>query len=469
MDEQRKWIKTCSYKLITTVAEWEEYKKTAGLRVACDLETTGLNPYRHKVVGVSLCCEAGVAVYIPLNHTSNNFEGIEYFLKDFADFCKNRVIIFYNAKFDVEFLRNNDVPVPEYEDVMVSVYLNFPDAPSRGLKDSSDRLLGHKMISLKELFDPESPFYSYPETEEEKKAWELELEKAAKKNKPPRKRKVKETDFSILPPTGYACDYACSDVDMTFRLDVMLEKERATQSHVYNIERRLMPIVLEMENNRVMLDSDYFARMIRTVFNKLLMSEMKIFEAAGKKFDINSPKQTGDVLVGLGIPLPKHEKTGNLITDKKTLSIMQTEFPIIGDILTYRKYYKAISGYLMKLYQGGLDPTGVRFSFNQLATATGRFSSGKDKNQEVTNKRDLDSGYIGVNAQNIQANSEAIWFEATRIKNRRLKEDNTLCFEDIPAVLSSEEVELFENLKDRNKEPKIPKRKPVKEEVNAIG
>lgn len=136
---------------------------------------------------------------------------------------------------------------------------------------------------------------------------------------------------------------------------------------------------------------------------------------------------------------------------------MQDEYPIIRDILTFRKYYKAISGYLMKLYQGGLNKDGARFSFNQLATATGRFSSGKDKNQDISNSKDQDSGYISVNAQNIQANSEATWFEATRIYTRRLKSDNTVCFQDKPFVLSDEQIEIFNTLKERNKKDKAEK------------
>ena len=445
-DADRKWISKCNYFLIQNLQAWEEWKKQECSIVSLDIETAGLNPDKHVVAGISLCVKEGEACYIPLNHSSGNFEDVDYFIKDLPQYLSKKTVLAYNAKFDIWFLKTAfGMDIQNYEDVMISSHMDFPDALSKGLKPTTLRLIGKKQIELKELFDPKSIYYS--------------VKLLPGEEKPKRRKKVSHEDFCNLYPEGYPCDYACSDVDMTFRIYKLTEKERIEQKDIYNIEKQLLYLVLKIENNRVILDADYFSRVLRVVFQKMVILEKKIFDQVGRKYNILSPAQTADILVEMGVPLPKNDKD-NYITDKSQLQIFTKDYPLISDILTYRKYSKAISGYLLKLYMGGLDERGVKFRFNQVAAATGRFSSsGKDKAEGAENvsAKDQDSDFIAVNAQNITANSEADWFKAKKIKQRRLKDTGQICYTEETSRLTEEEIAVFETLKERLKETKSKK------------
>lgn len=450
---EHEWIKECDYRVIRTIEEWEAWKKPFPEILSFDIETEGLNPEKHRIAGFVFCKEPGKAIYIPLNHVGNNFENVEYLLKDLQEIFKKVTVLAYNAKFDVNFVKVvYGLEIPNFEDVQISVHMDFPDALKKGLKQATDKLIGKKQIELKELFNPKGPYYSvfHPPGEE----------------RPKRSVKVSHKDFCSLYPEGYPCMYACSDADMTLQVYRMTEKERLTQKGIYDIENKLIKLVLAVENNRVMLDADYYCRLIRLIYQKLLLLEERIFEQTGK-YNILSNPQTAEILVSMGVPLEKNEK-GNYVTDKKALALFSEKFPILKEILLYRQYVKAIGGYLLKLYMGGLDTRGVKFRFNQVATATGRFSSsGKDKTEgdANTSAKDQDSDFIAVNAQNITGNAEAEWFKGKRIMRRRLKDTGEECYKYEVARLTEEEIELFTNLKDRLKEPKVSKRKTKKEDL----
>lgn len=424
---EHQWIKDVNYRAITTKEEWQKWSSGIDGVLSFDTETQGLNPNTHKVVGMSFSYKEGDAVYVPLNHPEGNFEDEEWFVESLQEIFSNNNILMYNAKFDLEFVEKNyGLQIPKFEDVMVSFFLGHTEEKSKGLKNATTVLVDLQQIELKELFDRNGLYYSFSE------------------EKPP---KVADMNFGLLNLTPYAIAYASADADMTLRVYNRTEQIRQENLVIYKIESRLVKLVMEMEENRIMLDADYYCRLCRHIYQEVLKLEKKIYELAGKEFSLTSSVQVAHILMDvLGLELPKTGK-GNYSSTEKELIPLIDKHPIIEELLTFRSYTKALNGYLTKLYMGGLMDTGVKFKFNPLSADTGRFSSSGDGDA-------VDSQYIAVNAQNITSNKEARWFKARQILERRLKETGELCYKYEPQRLSEEELSDYDNFKERYKKYK---------------
>lgn len=419
-DRDLTWMLECEYTLVTNKEQWLSWKVDLPELIAIDLETTGLNKYSDSIVGLSLAKEEKKAIYIPIEHhydpltqTNPNFEDLDYIFKELDEMFRERKALAYNAKFDVGFLRRYGVNIKSnFEDSMVSVYMYDANTKKIGLKPSTLKFLGIEMLEITDLFV----------TYNEKGV--------------PKKPKKNEIDFKSLPITDDVVNYACSDVDMTLRLYNKLEYVRKESPAVYRIERDLQPVVMRMEDNGVWLDTDYLSRLPREVERRLAPIKRAIMEYFGDdELDIQSNEMLAAALLKKGASLEYNEtektKKRNYIVDKNALARLEKDgFKIAPLIIEFRQFEKALSTYLINLFEAAQKGVRARFKLNPLATASGRFSAGQGKSLEgpSSTKEKPDDGYARINVQQITSNKAPIWFPATLIKQRRLKETGQVVY-----------------------------------------
>lgn len=189
-----------------------------------------------------------------------------------------------------------------------------------------------------------------------------------------------ERDLNNLKEYGYICSYAAASV-----YDSLLNKlqEENMYSLYKDIELPLIFTLYDMEKAGIYMDKEALIsygeelKITRDAITK------KIYDAAGEEFNINSPKQLGEILFEkLQIKGGKKTKTG-YSTAADVLLKLQYENPIIEDILTYRKYQKIMSTYVEGLASTLSKDKRVHSTFKQKVTATGRISSTEPNLQNI--------------------------------------------------------------------------------------
>ncbi|MBR6140590.1 MAG: DNA polymerase I [Bacteroidaceae bacterium] len=180
--------------------------------------------------------------------------------------------------------------------------------------------------------------------------------------------------------------YGCKDV---LGLKQCLEAELRQEglwSLFTDIEMPLMPVLAEMEEAGVMIDTEGLKETSRLFTEQMLSLEKEIHALAGIDFNISSPKQVGEVLFDT-LKLDskaKKTKTGQYVTNEEVLEALKRKHPIVGKILDYRGLKKLLSTYIDALPQLINPQTGhIHTSFNQTVTATGRLSSSNPNLQNI--------------------------------------------------------------------------------------
>ncbi len=171
-------------------------------------------------------------------------------------------------------------------------------------------------------------------------------------------------------------------------LKAELEKEGMSKL-LYEIEIPLSPVLASMEILGFKLDADGLHGYIDSLKALMHQTEERIYMLAGREFNLNSPKQLGEVLFEeMGLPALKKTKTG-YATDAETLSKLRAGNPIVEDILFYRQVAKLVGTYGENLIEL-CDANGrIHTSFNQTGTATGRLSSVDPNLQNIPIRTEL--------------------------------------------------------------------------------
>jgi len=160
---------------------------------------------------------------------------------------------------------------------------------------------------------------------------------------------------------------------------------------VYNMERALLPTVVKMELQGMKLDLSWL-ECLATDYGKTLEScNQQILDAVGKEFNINSPKQLGEVLVEHGVPLTERTATGQYKTDAETLKSLKKSYSLLDLVLEQKKYQKLLSTYVLpflgrsekKKEQLRIVDSVLYVDFHQTGTITGRFSSSRKNLQNI--------------------------------------------------------------------------------------
>ena len=332
--------------------------------VAWDTETTALEPRDAELVGIGCCWGIGEQdlAYIPTGHkTGKNLDKATVLnaLRPILE-SENYPKALQNAKFDRSILRCQGIKLAGVVfDTMLASYVLNPET-SHSLSELSRKYLGIVAKSYKEL---------------------------VAKNKT-------IADISI----PEVAKYCGMDVHTTFALVEKLKAEldqadeasfpgKTLHELLLKVEQPLEPILAEMEYCGIRIDSAYLNTLSQELETKLAELEENTYEAAGRKFNLGSPKQLSEILLEK-IPdefqkKSRKTKTG-YSTDAAVLDKLQGDHPIVDDLLEHRTLSKLKSTYVDALPQLVRVDTGrVHTDFNQAATGTGRLSSSNPNLQNI--------------------------------------------------------------------------------------
>ncbi|MDL2260414.1 DNA polymerase I [Deltaproteobacteria bacterium OttesenSCG-928-K17] len=331
--------------------------------LSVDLETDCPSPSSCSLVGMSLCAGPGRAFYIPIDHrtlgaANQKWEMVSekigpYLIK--PDLPK----IGQNAKFDWLILARYGLDLPDpSDDPMLASYLLDPES-RHGMDHLSARYLGHQPIAFKEMVpDP-------------------------KKN------------FGDIAPED-ALDYAAEDADVTLRLAGLLRERLAEDDALLalyeQVELPLEGLLARMERTGVLIDAEALGALSTEFSAQQRAMESRIYELAGRPFNIGSPKQLSDVLFGdLGLtPVKKTAKKTAYSTDDEVLAELALLHDLPKEIREWRSLDKLRGTYTDKLPKAVNPETGrVHTSYNQTLTATGRLSSSDPNLQNIPAKGEV--------------------------------------------------------------------------------
>ena len=345
-----------SYTLVETPFEAKQLaEKLASLDEYCfDTETTGTDALTAELVGMAFALEKGVAYYVACPADRNAVLSIlKIFAPIFSD--KSKTMVGQNLKYDLEILENYDVEVEnKLFDTMLAHYILEPEE-KHNLDFLANKYLGYKMIPIEELIGE--------------------------------KGRNQRTMRSVEP--RIVSNYSCEDADITFQLkDILLSKikEQGIEKLLYDIEIPLIKVLMSMERTGVRIDSARMKEYSAELQKELVGIEESIYEHAGEKFNISSPKQLGVILFEkLKVdPKPKMTKTKQYSTSEEELMKLIDKHPIVNEILEWRSVNKLISTYVDVLPTLVNPATGMlHTSFNQAVTATGRLSSANPNLQNI--------------------------------------------------------------------------------------
>lgn len=156
------------------------------------------------------------------------------------------------------------------------------------------------------------------------------------------------------------------------------------------IEKPIIPIVSKMEERGILIDKEYFQKLSEEYHKELDILTKKIHDQAGTDFNINSPKQLGEVLfVKMGIKAKKKGASGNYSTNIAVLEELEADYPIIKNIMEYRELQKLLSTYIDVIPKMTKEDGRLHAKFLQNGTSTGRFSSQDPNLQNLPIKTDL--------------------------------------------------------------------------------
>ncbi len=329
--------------------------------VALRLETTAEDPLRAEVVGMSFSWEEGKAAYVPLGHSylgvpqQLGFPRVLGILKPVLE-DDSIAKVGQNIKADALALRRRTAHLKGIHfDTMIASYVLNPGLKQHDLDTLVQQHLGTKVVSYGEVVG---------------------------KSKGP-------AAFSAVDVTR-AMEYSCEKAEVTWRLKRLMEKQLVSEKNddlFYNLEMRLVPVLMDMEWEGIRIDIPFFKAQSQKYREELQSIERQIYEEAGMEFNINSPQQLGYVLFEK-LRLPVHKKTWKTkaySTDVKVLTrLASLPYKIPGLLLRYRSLSKLKSTYLDALVGLVHPSTGrIHTSFNQAVTATGRLSSSNPNLQNI--------------------------------------------------------------------------------------
>ncbi|MNK00061.1 DNA polymerase I [compost metagenome] len=328
-------------------------------RISFDTETTGTDANFVDLVGLSFSIEAGKGYYIP---TPQNKEETQAILEEFRPVfeSENIIKIGQNIKYDMLVLKWYNIDVKgELFDTMLAHYLIDPDT-RHGMDVLSENYLGYTPISITSLIGAKG------------------------------KNQLNMKDI----PVEKVIDYAAEDADVTLQLANIFEPmllERNATKLATEIENPLIYVLADMEKEGVRIDAETLATYSAQLQEEISKAELNVYEKAGLKFNLASPKQLGEVLFDhLKLdPKAKKTKTGQYQTGEDVLTALANKSDIVQDILDFRQMQKLKSTYVDALPLLVNPRTGrVHTSYNQAVAATGRLSSNNPNLQNIPIKTD---------------------------------------------------------------------------------
>jgi DNA polymerase-1 len=351
-------IDTKSYKSILKEKELNDLIKNLNEQsiIAVDTETSSLNPQEAELIGISISYAANVSFYIPLGHKDTKGIKKELVLKKLKTILEDSSIkkVGQNIKYDFIIFKNYGIELNSIEDTMLLSYTLDAGNNRHNMDTLSELHLGHKTISYKDLVGTG-------------------------------KKKLNFSDIKLKAAT----EYAAEDADVTLRLYNILS-ERVSEEKldkIYEVfEKPMIKILSKLETNGIKVDDSYLKKLSKKFEDRLVKIEKEIYKVSGKKFNIGSPKQLGEIIYrDLKIAKLKKTKKGSLATSAKILedlALTGHNFPKL--ILEWRQVSKLKSTYTDALQEHINKKTKrVHTSFLLAATNTGRLASSDPNLQNI--------------------------------------------------------------------------------------
>ena len=322
--------------------------------LALDTETTGTEPMEAELVGMSFSFAENQGFYVPVPaEREEALKIVNEFRKVFEN--EKSLKVGQNIKYDMIVLQNYGVEVkgPLF-DTMVAHYVLQPEL-RHGMDYLAEIYLHYQTIHIEELIGP--------------------------------KGKNQKNMRDLDPKDIYR--YACEDADVTLKLKNVLEKElkeNDAEKLFYEIEMPLVPVLVNIESNGVLLDTEALKQSSEHFTAQMAAIEKEIYELAGEEFNIASPKQVGEILFDKLkiVDKARKTKTGQYVTSEEVLESLRHKHPVVEKILEHRGLKKLLGTYIDALPLLINPRTGrVHTSFNQTVTATGRLSSSNPNLQNI--------------------------------------------------------------------------------------
>jgi DNA polymerase-1 len=339
------------YKLIQTREEHLNFVNELSSKdaVAFDTETTSLEIEKAKLLGISFSFSKNTAYYCDVSKDEKIIE----LYKEF--FLSKTIKIAHNLKYDYGILFKYGIEINEFcFDTMIAHYLIDPEK-RHNLDQLSRTILNYDPIPIESLI--------------------------GSKTKPT--KKMEDVEIDLLK------NYAAEDADLTFQLYLKFSKElkNLDLEHLfYNIEIPLMRVLHDMERQGIKINTESLRNFSEELNISLTHLKQSIFRLSETEFNIDSPKQIGEVIFGkLNLDeKAKKTKTGQYKTDEATLNKLNGVHPIIEDILNYRTRKKLLSTYVDALPKLISPVTNkIHTNYMQAVTSTGRLSSNKPNLQNI--------------------------------------------------------------------------------------
>ncbi len=364
-----------NYHLISTAQERSELLELLlqQSEVCFDTETTSIDALNAELVGISFSYKAREGFYVAVPEDQNEALAI---VQEFTAFFESDTIekIGHNLKYDLHVLHNYGMEVkgPLF-DTMIAHYLIQPES-KQSMDFLSEYYLKYQPVSIETLIG----------------------------------KKGKNQGSMRDIPVNEVCNYACEDADITFQLKKIIEPQ-IQKDHLkelfYQLEMPLVPVLQKMEREGIAIDVLALQEYSKKLEIESKELEIEIKAIAGVDFNLDSPKQLGEVLFDtMKInSKAKKTKTGQYQTSEDALEQYRNDHPIIGKILEYRQNKKLKSTYVdpLPLLRDQKDNR-VHTSYMQTVTSTGRLSSNNPNLQNIpirTSKgKEIRRSFIARNA-----------------------------------------------------------------------
>lgn len=351
------------HKEYEVVMDWEALdawlvKVRAADCVALDTETTSLEAMQARLVGISLSVEPGRACYIPVGHRGTDAqgqldkEGVLARLKPWLEDDRSTKLL-HHAKYDTHVFANEGVDLRGVsDDTMLQSYV-LESHRGVGLEELCQRYLGLKGVSYEDICGKGAHQIGFDQ---------VDLERATQ--------------------------YACEDADFTLRLHQVLRpkvRQEPKLEYIYELEMQTSRVLFEIERTGVGIDSAELGRQSHVLGQELLSLEQRAYELAGQPFNLNSPKQLGEILFGkMQLPVVRKTAGGAPSTDEEVLTKLAEDYPLPKVLLEYRGLAKLKSTYTDKLPKMVNPSTGrVHTHYSQASVITGRLASSDPNLQNI--------------------------------------------------------------------------------------
>ncbi|HEX7644372.1 MAG TPA: DNA polymerase I [Burkholderiaceae bacterium] len=337
--------------------EWLERIEAATL-TSIDTETTSLEPMRAQLVGISLCCEPGIAAYIPVAHRYQDAPeqlSREHVLAVLKPWLENpsKAKVGQNLKYDSHVFANHGVKLMGIvHDTLLESYV-FESHRNHDMDSLALRHLNHKTITFEEVCGKGASQIGFDQVDIER-----------------------------------ATAYAAEDADITLRLHQAMLPHINTDGlrFVYSkIEVPTSVVLQKIERNGVLIDPERLNAQSHELGVRLLDIEREAHELAGQPFNLGSPKQIGEIFFDkLQLPVVKKTPSGSPSTDEEVLQKLAEDYPLPKVLLEYRSLSKLKSTYTDKLPKMVNPDTGrVHTNYAQAVAITGRLASNDPNLQNI--------------------------------------------------------------------------------------